>query len=67
MHSFGDAEETFLTLFLNTFCSSTRVKWGISDIEVAHTVIIMIITLITMRIQVAHNNNYDNNTLYYKQ
>ena len=35
-YSFGDAEKMSQTLFLNTFCSSTRVKWGISNIEVAH-------------------------------
>ena len=36
-----------LTLFLNTFDSSTRVKWGISNIEVTHN---------------NNYNNTDNNT-----
>ena len=48
MHRFGDAELMSLTLFLNTFGSSTRVKWGISNIEVAHNN--------------NNDNNTDNNT-----
>ena len=50
----------FLTLFLNTFCSSTRVKWGISNIEVAHNNNDDNNTNNNTK-EVAHNN-YNNNT-----